>query len=228
MQKITLIVVLAMIVPSALAHPLPGPKDFCETSSDWFQHDYWGSAGSGALLGPYDGNDAGDCDGNGIWGDYDGHKEFAIGGGYLAFDNGGIYMTGPWAGVSWGSQACLDEAADHWGSYVTVSDAVLGGNVDAVVAADWSRNDALPYVDPTTGTLTICGDHVIEPCDETNTVFGAVEACNPNDHAAACFPDVEWSPPGNRVALCEFVGAGQNGALEVFVLNGTAGHIGDY
>jgi hypothetical protein len=142
------------------------PKNYCEPQSEWFQHDYATGTGlfillneDGNLLGDCDGvvtADPGtpcagadpadpvntffvglcDSDINPPVADYDGHREFALGGAWIL------------AGAS--AEDCFGDAAHHteFGSF-TVDDTVLGAGATADVAAD--------TVDAT-GQLGTCGD----------------------------------------------------------------------
>jgi len=250
-----------LLLPVALAHLPPGPKNFCESSSDWSTHDYTnapaplpaknlrgqplGSYGihnsmhpngedpvdSGISLGPLDGNLAGDCNGDTVPGDYDGHYEYATSGAYLAASSGGVYLTGPWAGASWGSVPCLGEEPDHTpGTTITIVDRFLNGAVGMDITSDYAR-DAVPAdTDFTTGAKTICGDHVIEPClDPTTDIDQAT--CNANDADLVVVPNYVGSTSNSGTPTFN---PGQNGAYVIFVFasaNGehpgaaTAGHI---
>jgi len=222
------LIALALIAPVAIAHTPPGPKNFCESSNDWSEHDF--VAGNGHLLwgSPLqDGNLLGDCNGDTVPGDYDGHLEFAVGGGYLAAANGGVYASGPWLGASWGSVACLGENADHTpATEVSVSATGTGGAVGFSVTSDYAR-DAVPAdTDPQTGAQTICGDHLIEPCDPTSPTDVDQVTCNAKD-GELIVPPAALGSLSN--AGTPTFGPGQNGAYVVFIdiwVNATAPGVG--
>lgn len=120
------------------------PKEYCETGygyGDWESHDY-DNAESGSVLGPpVDGN-VDDCDRDGIYGDFDGHYEYAMGGAWIATNSASTFYC-------WNGYGDHPEAPTIW-----VHDQVLstsGADIPFHVAADRLNN--LPAVDPVT-----CGD----------------------------------------------------------------------
>jgi hypothetical protein len=146
-------------LPLALAHsPAGTPKNFCESTWDWGEHDYgppatgyyvrrgideyWRPVGPSGAPGPSlgvasgDGNLVGDCDGDGVPGDYDLHGDWAIGGAVL--------------------QVATTACSSEWGHHsmfgpISVSDVVLGYTVPFFVGVD------------TVGLLPgSCGDHVVD------------------------------------------------------------------
>jgi len=248
------LVALSLLSPFVLAHIPPGPKNFCENSPDWSTHDYnvvpgpsqknvQGQPGGAYFIyldtypvqrewiaGPFDGNLLGNCSGGGgLPGEYDGHKEFATNGAYLAADNGGVYASGPWAGSSWGSQACLGENADHTPETpITIMDAASGGAVGMDIGADYARTSVPAYQDPITGGSWICGDHVLEPCGESG-INGVT--CNEMDNAIRCWPNAVGTPSNS---CTPGFAPGQDGAYLVFAFStadpshpgvATAGHV---
>lgn len=241
---------MALLAPSGLAHQPPGPKTYCEEPVDRLMHDYQvgqpgrameGSGDSRRSVSPRadlstlrDGGDqaSGGCDGRGLPGAGDGHMEFAVGGAYLASSQGGTYDAGPWAGARWGAPACLHENADHDAQMpIVIVDAALGGAVGMDIAADVARESAAASEDPETHERTICGDHLIEPCDPTDLTAMDQTTCNANDRVLTVLPDAlgtSWN-----VGTPNFF-PGQNGAYIVFVLTDatlgtpggpTAGHV---
>ena len=211
------LLVLALLAPAGLAHTPPGPKNFCESPPDWSTHDYWTQGGVGrVILGPYDGNGT-SCSHTSIVPEYDGHLEFAIGGAYLAADNGGVYASGPWAGASWGSQACFGEDADHTPmTTIYITDLVTGGSVGMDITSDYAR-DAVPAdTDPTTGAQTICGDHLVEPCDPTDPTAVDQVTCNSHDGDLTVMTSTTlWD--ANPNSGTPTFGPGQDGAYVIFV-----------
>jgi hypothetical protein len=140
MSKSFLIAIAAalMAAPMAFAHDPAGTlKNYCEDPSEWGVAPP--ASGNLIFLGQ-DGNLAGDCDGDGIVADYDGHIEFAFGGGWLS------------AGDD--VPECNPEAAHHprFGPF-TVVDAVNGAGTQAFAVA----SDFITLVPPPPGEPD-CGD----------------------------------------------------------------------
>lgn len=78
----TLPLALAALLAAPFAFASPAPyKGYCESPEEWGHHSYL--AGNGALLLSYDGNVTGDCDGDTVPGDFDGHLEGGVGGALL-------------------------------------------------------------------------------------------------------------------------------------------------
>ena len=159
----TYVAALALLLlgaPLAFAHaPLSGtPKNYCEDPSEWNVHDYGPPAtGLLAIRPPIisDGNILGDCNGDGVPADFDGHSEFALGGAWLMADSGD--------GSTGGSVACYGEVAHHpfFGQFWAFDD-VFGAGIPFTVASD-----TLNEVDP--GTVPDCGDFTT---DNHHTCFG--------------------------------------------------------
>jgi len=226
---------LLLLSPIGFAHIPPGPKNWCESPSEMHVHDYWPSGyyangdpghmwvyegpdnhgDSNFLHGPWDGNVLGDCNGDTVPLDPDGHKEFAIAGAILAADDGGVYPSGFWAGASWGSDACLGEMADHVpGTLISLTDTATGGAVGFSVLADYARDSFPATVDLLTGESTICGDGIIEPCDASDPTAVDQVTCNTNDQALDVYPSAISSLSNG--AIPGFA-PGQNGAYLVLV-----------
>jgi hypothetical protein len=151
-----LLAALLAIAPMGVAHdPVGTPKNYCEDPSEWDVHDYAPvSVRVFNFLG-WDGNVVGDCDGDGLGYDFDGHYEWASGGAMLLAESGD--------GVTGGASACYVTTADHpvFGPF-TVTDAVLGSGVSFLVGAD-----TVNLVPPTSGPD--CGDGIL---DATSTCIG--------------------------------------------------------
>ena len=149
MNKSYLLAIAAalMAAPLAFAHePVGTLRNYCEDPSEWTTHDY-GPPGDGHLIAlGSDGNLVGDCNGDTIPADYDGHLEWALGGGWLAADSGD--------GVTGGSIVCHGEHAHHpqFGP-ISVFDAVQGATLTFWVAAD-----TINLVPPTDPSEPNCGD----------------------------------------------------------------------
>ena len=132
MNKSFLLALAAALLaaPLALAHnPAGTPKNYCEDPSEWNVHDY-GPLGTGSLIAlGQDGNILGDCNGDTIPADYDGHVEWALGGGWLSVDSGD--------GATSGTIFCYGEVGHHpvFGP-ITVDDVVFGQTVPFTVGAD--------------------------------------------------------------------------------------------
>lgn len=193
---------LALLVPVAIAHTPPGPKNFCESFADWSVHDYVGVWTPGYQVLSADGNHAGDCDGDTVPADHDGHMDWATGGATLLADNGNYANQGAWA--------CLGELADHVPQTpIIVIDAVAGGAVRFEVSADWSRPPLSEQVasaaqrvfgdgpvsgpqynppppPPPTKHENDCGDGIIEACDPTDPTAIDGVTCNSQDRVLVC------------------------------------------
>jgi hypothetical protein len=136
---------LLLAAPLAYAHdPAGTPKNYCEDPSEWGVHDYAPPSTGRLIFLGQDGNIAGDCDGDGIVADFDGHLEFAFGGGWLTA-----------ADVD---PACNVETAHHpvFGP-ISVTDVVLGNTVVFRVASD-----TVNLVPPTDPAAPDCGDFVAD------------------------------------------------------------------
>lgn len=122
---------LALVAPLALAHnPAGSPKNYCEAPFEWNTHDYGPLANGQFVFIGVDGNQAGDCNGDGIPGDYDGHHEWASGGAFLLAENN----PGPGGP---GTIACFNEPAHHpYFGPITVIDAGPSPYVGFYVAVD--------------------------------------------------------------------------------------------
>ena len=118
------------------------PKPYCELF-DINVHDY-GPPATGELLSDFmDGNPM-DCDGDGVFGDYDLHSEYARGGAWVLVDSGD---------GSYGALACFGEPGHHpsYGPF-SVTDLVLGAGATFLVAADTVSAIPNPPGQP------LCGD----------------------------------------------------------------------
>ena len=141
--------------------PAGTPKDYCEPSSEWNTHEYATGTGAfilGNEDGNIGGNCSGTTNVNpgtpcagfedpadplsfyaGLCdaeidppvADYDGHTEFATGGGWLYVCDSACGVSGAGAGTT----ECFGDAAHH-GTFVTVDDVVLTNAVTFDVAAD--------------------------------------------------------------------------------------------
>jgi len=247
MRSLLLLLAVALLAPTIDAHVPPGPKRWCESPSDWATHDYQMGESAKAsdddpylegsferhapIPAPIDGGvveSALSAHGCGLTGpgDSDGHKEFTVGGAYLAASDGGVYPDGPWAGAAWGSVACLGERADHQPQpLIVIMDDVLGGNVGMEITADYARESDAGNTDAQSGARTVCGDHVLEPCDATDPAAWAQVTCNQRDQVLTVLPDPTLGVASNA-AVPPF-DPGQDGAYIVFVFaHATAGHPG--
>jgi hypothetical protein len=128
-----------LAAPFTGAHSEGGGRNYCEDPSEWQSHDYGYGTGGLIVSNGADGNIAGDCDGDGVPADFDGHIEFAYGGAYLSAGD---------------SPSCNSERAHHprFGPF-SVSDLVNGETVSFFVAADFIN--AVPPTDPAAPN---CGD----------------------------------------------------------------------
>lgn len=147
------LVLLTLLLPMTGAHTPPGPKNFCETTSDVPIHDYVGpwtptgpdvkSLTSGYQIVSANGNIDGDCDGDTVPGDSDGHMDWATGGATLLAQSwGGLFWNWEYQDYDaiYGSQVCLGEGADHVPlTTITAVDSVVGGAVAFGVYSDWPR-----------------------------------------------------------------------------------------
>ena len=125
-----------LAAPFALGHiPEGTPKDYCEEPYEWEFHEYVSPADGRFLAPPADGNLSGDCDVDGVPGDFDGHREWTPGGAWLAArSEPGWSLEGQYGG---GSVECLGETAHHpVEPSIWVSDVALGWQVRFRVAAD--------------------------------------------------------------------------------------------
>jgi hypothetical protein len=130
---------LLLAAPMAFAHDPPGtPRNYCEDPGEWGVHDYGPPATGRLILLGSDSNVAGDCNGDGIPADFDGHLEYAFGGGWLTVN------TVP---------DCNAEVGHHPATLITVDDVVLGETVAFRVAAD-----TVNLVPPTDPNEPDCGD----------------------------------------------------------------------
>lgn len=144
-------------VPLSNAH-LTGdsgiPKLYCENvAGDWGTHDYGPVAVSTFAFMPTDGS-IGDCDGNGLIGDEDFHREFAQGGAILLTCDFGCGLSG----FGDGAPVCWGALADHKiGTPISVFDRALGP-VSFTIGTD------------NFGGTGNCGDNLIDnfqPCFAT-------------------------------------------------------------
>lgn len=249
------IVFLTLLIPTIGAHTPPGPKNFCEWSSDVSTHDYVGAWTQGYQVVSANGNTNGDCNADTVPGDSDGHMDWATGGATLLADTGN--------GITYGSLACLGEWADHVPqTEIVLIDAVAGGAVAFEVSGDWSRvaatramvedklNAATPHASapilpgierpspegivdyiPPEPTYLDCGDGIVEPCDPTDPTAVDQVTCNARDGQLICYAQ----PIGSASNSCTpTFGPGANGDYLVRVLYDTnpahpsspvAGHI---
>lgn len=125
-------IVLALAVfatPLALAHfPDGTPKEFCEMAVDTYVHDY-GPSNLALAAGYRDGNVLGDCNGDTIPLDFDGHAEWGPGAARLSSDTGD--------GATFGSLFCYGEVGHHASPpLIDVTDVVVGAPVSFVVGVD--------------------------------------------------------------------------------------------
>jgi len=147
---ILLTAVSMMAAPAAFAlhAPVGAPRNWCESLADMQTHEYGAPSTGFVIFLGQDGNINGECDGDpNTSADYDGHIEFAFGGGWLTAAR---------------SEGCNDvttppDTVDHSPNpTVTVEDYVLhavGATVAFSVYADTLNN--VPPVDPAEPN---CGD----------------------------------------------------------------------
>jgi hypothetical protein len=127
----------ALLAPLAYAHEPKGTqKNYCEYFSDWAFHDYQTDFSAFFLVLGIDGNQAGDCNGDGLPGDYDGHHEWAYGGAWLLVESGfGLPSVDPSVGA--GTLYCFREWGHHpYFGPIYVDDTAFGSGTAFRVAAD--------------------------------------------------------------------------------------------
>jgi hypothetical protein len=187
MDKTYLMVIAAALLaaPLAFAHsPAGTPKNYCEHPSEWDVHEYVGWSTGPAALEAKDGNVVENCNGFSNLGylcidpadplhspvicefdpplaEYDGHKEFSVGGAVLLNCES---FCGP-TGIGSGTITCFGEAAHHptpsyaWDPYVSVDDIVFGYGVPFSVGIDGAGMVG-------TGTSVMCGDGLMDQWQE--------------------------------------------------------------
>lgn len=183
-MSMRLLIALALATaPFAYAHEPAGTfKNYCEDPSEWGTHDYVVAVGFATFL-PQDGNIGGDCDGDTVPADYDGHVEWAAGGSWLSVNSGD--------GATGGSLACYGEEGHHpdFGPF-TVTDFVLGRTLPFRV-----ESDTASLVPPTDPTAPACGDF------QTDASTLCVDTC------------IVTFPPGLDGVYYVFVGDVVSGAV---------------
>lgn len=206
MHKLTCLGLLAIVaaVPLTFAHsPAGTPKNYCEPVTEWNMHDFTVGRRNFLVFYGYDGNVVGDCNLDTVPGDFDGHQEWAYGGGWLlASDN----LQTP---ESDGATVCFGAAPHHLiGATVNVAD-TTGAAIAFQIGIDWPMGGG----DPDPSTPYACGDGIIDPCDPLD--FSEVDdvTCEANDRLLPGF---------GSLSLAGFL-PGQDGSYIVFV-EGTAGH----
>lgn len=197
MKRLYLLTLSAALLaaPLAYGHTPTGPKNWCETGSDWDVHDYVVPGGfAAARPADSDGNVEGECDGNpNTFGDYDGHREWSFGGAWLSARNG--LATNALSGQTGaGSEVCYAEYAHHY-EFPTITVVDDANSLAAIptyfaVLADYWNN--VPPVSPDEPN---CGDV------EADYYIDCYDACT------APFP------------------AGLDGIYLVYVYNGVSGHV---
>lgn len=206
MQRTFLLGIAALLLaaPLSYAHaPAGTPKNYCESILDRDTHDFAVGRRDLLVFYSYDGNLA-DCNGDTVVGDYDGHKEWGYGGGWILAGEG---ETTP---ETDGATACFGEAAHH-PIFPTIEVTDTDGNPIAFqVGIDWPMGGG----DPDPSTPYACGDGIVDPCDPINPAEIDDTTCEANDRLISAFGSVTMTgfPPG------------QDGSYIVFVA-GAAGHI---
>ena len=208
MQKTFLLGLAALLVaaPLTYAHqPVGTPKPYCETTPLERQvHDFAVGRRDVLVFYGYDGNLA-DCNGDTTLGDFDGHQEWANGGGWVLSSE---QIQTP---EQDGATNCFGAAAHH-AIFPTVTVTDTAGNPLAFkIGIDWPMGT---NGDPDPNTPYACGDGFIDPCETGNP--GEVDdlTCEANDRlidAVGSITLTGWLP-------------GQDGSYIVFV-DGSAGHI---
>ena len=132
----------------------------------------------------------GDCDGDGVPGEFDGDLDAGVGGGFFGY--------GPWA-----DEATCDYGYLQHGSHVTVSDVTFGSDIWFVIGADDTSGPAIS-VDPVTGETTCSTDGSITPGDPSTDPTADPDDC--------------LTPPQHGSGVT--CGAGGDGGYWVFLVAG--------
>ena len=206
MHRLTCLGLLALVaaVPMTFAHsPAGTPKNYCEPVVEWNLHDFAVGRSDVLVFYGYDGNLA-DCNNDTVPYDFDGHQEWAYGGGWLlASEN----LQTP---EQDGATNCFGAIAHHpVFPTVYVSEATTGNGIAFQVGIDWPMGGG----DPDPSTPYACGDGIVDPCNPLDPLEIDDQTCEANDRLLAGV---------GSLSLTGFL-PGQDGSYIVFVDN-AAGH----
>ena len=183
----------------------PGTPDSCPHASP-HSHTYGSGGSAGARSDTATGGDevgagivtvtdtnTGDCDNDGVAGDFDGDYDSGVGGGFFGF--------GPWA-----DEGVCNYGLELHGAVVTVNDAAFGSDIWFVIGADDTSGPVItPVIDPPTGQPT--GEFT---CETDGSITPGDPATDPTADADDCLTQ----PLNGSGSTC---GAGGDGGYWVFL-----------